>query len=74
MKTTTKAEEAARHAAEEYGLNEDQFTNFWNQRFGRNDPGYAREWAERIANGRAHFVADDETLAALRQAGYTGGE
>ena len=72
MKTTKQANEAARRAAEEYGLNEDKFANFWNDRFGTYSPGYARQWADRIASNRAHVLADNKTKAALNRAGFRG--
>lgn len=69
---TAKTEKAARQAAQRYDLDAEQFANFWNDRFGHYAPGYMQEWAERIAHGRAEFVADDTTLDALHRAGYTG--
>lgn len=65
---------AARTVAEEYGINAEKFVNFWTERFGRYSPGYMREWAQRIAQGRATFIADDDSLAALEQAGLVDAE
>lgn len=69
----TNTEQAVRRAAEEHGIDDDKFLKFWNDRFGHYAPGYVREWAERIKTKEAHEVADRETRAALRRAGFHQG-
>ena len=67
---TTQPTEAARQAADQYGLNPDKFLNFLTNRFGHYSPQYAHEWADRINDGRAHRYADNQTRQALKEAGY----
>ena len=67
---TTQPTEAARRAADQHGLNPDNFLNFLTNRFGHYSPQYAHEWADRINDGRAYRCADEKTRDALRDAGY----
>lgn len=68
----TRTIQSVRHAAQINGINPDKFETFWHDRFGHYAPQYAHEWAERIATGHAHTVADTETRHALHRAGFTG--
>ena len=70
QKHAKTTEQAARNAATQYDLNPDQFITFMNNRFGHYSPRYAYEWADRIANGRAHRFVDEKTRAALQDTGY----
>ena len=70
ISTTQQTRQAVRRAANEHGINPDQFLNFWQLRFGHYAPVYIHEWPDRIAHGRAHTTADDQTRQALQQAGF----
>lgn len=72
IQAKTNTNQKLREIAEAHDLNPEKFRLFWNTRFDNNDMNYAKEWAERLQQGRAHLVADRETREALRQAGLTG--